>query len=261
ARQLQFPPLAWPRHQLATVRTAIFVYDPLSHNGAERVMAFGNFGNLSEPHDQPTQRNLALKTAAKAARLFLVEGHTRAGLEILRQEAENGNDVPQVYRRMVLLARDMRWRGELQAAAAVLRQAVPLQPKDDFAERELAKTLKASGDRAGAIEAYQRLLKMDPEDAESHYSLATEYEAEATEGGRQGTTSAVGKSQPSVGGPAQKNSPQQSNFQMALAQYSLAEKFSPENTVYSHAYQSLSQKINSTSHSVATHVPRASTNP
>ncbi|MEJ2008105.1 MAG: tetratricopeptide repeat protein [Acidobacteriota bacterium] len=260
-RQLQFPRVAWTHHSLATVRTATFLYDPESHNPAEKVMVFGDLGSLSKPTDQSLESDFDLGNSNIVVGRFMLEGHVRAGLELLRQEVKESKNVPQVYRFLVLLARGLKRKGELKAATAVLNEAVPLQPKDDFGERELAKTLEASGDRAGAIKAYQQLIGMDPDDAEAHYSLATEYEAKAAAEGEQLGDLSTGKAEHNAGSKSQKNQTRQSESQLALTQYSLAAKFNPKNAKYRQAYQTLYEKINHTPPPAAAHDPGASSSP
>jgi len=93
-RQLQFPRVVWTNHSLATVRTATFPYDPESHNPAEKVMVFGDFGSLSKPADQSLESDFDLETSNMVVGRFMLEGHVRAGLELLRQEVKDSKNVP-----------------------------------------------------------------------------------------------------------------------------------------------------------------------
>ncbi len=65
----------------------------------------------------------------------------------------------------LLVARTRAARGDYPAAAAHLRAALALRPTNDL-QRELAAVLEASGDRAAALAAWQKLLpKSDAVDA------------------------------------------------------------------------------------------------
>jgi tetratricopeptide (TPR) repeat protein len=228
-RQLRFQPLAWANHSLATVRTVYFLYDPGAANAGDKVMAIGHPGKLSEPTDTSLESNFNLGLASSAAVSFLIQGHVQAGVQCLAEQANN--DVTELYARMVMIGRQLRYAGDLDAASAVLRKADSLQPKDDFAYRELGETLKAAGDRAGAIQAYQQLLTLDPDDARSHYSLGAEYEA--------------GADQSAGAAPAARKSRKQAAiaFQPALDQYAQAAKLDRANATYRNAFQALYQKV------------------
>ncbi len=242
ALELRFPPIAWSKHKLATVRHALFLYDPGSADPAERIQVFGEPGALREPIDQSQQKVYDITLRNEAASSFILQGHTAAGLEIIRQEAKETKDVPDIYRLMVVFARQLRRQGQLQAAAEILRIAVPLQPKDDFAHRELAETLKAAGDHAAAVSAYQDLIGMDPEDAAAHFALAGEYEAQAAPPG--GVGSSAGTSKGKNGREPRMNRATKQKLDLALAQYALATKLKPENTSYRAAYKALFEKLN-----------------
>jgi len=162
---------------------------------------------------------------------------------------------------MVLLAIGLKRQGELKAATVVLQEAMPLEPKDGFGERELAKILEASGDRAGAIKAYQQLIGMDSDGAEAHYSLATEYEAEATAEGEQSGGLSTGKVEHNAGSKSQNNQTHQSESHLALTQCFLATKFNPKNATYRQADQTLYERINHAPPPAPTHEPQTSSNP
>ncbi|MGH9407635.1 MAG: DUF3857 domain-containing protein, partial [Terriglobia bacterium] len=232
-RELHFPPLAWTGHALATVRSVFFLYDPTSADAARKVIMLGRMGNFSEPTDPASAVVYDAALPNTVAQFFMTEGRLAAGLQVLQQEAKDSKNLPEVYRMMVLLARQLKRTGQLDAAAAVLRQAEPLQPKDDLACRQLAETLSAAGDRAGAVQVYQQLIQLDPEDARAHYSLGADYEAQAGPG-----ESPKAKKRKRRG-----KSPATRGLELALAQYSQAANLDPGNATYRGAFSALYEKI------------------
>lgn len=249
-RELHFPPLTWANHSLATVRTVFFLYDPGAADADEKVMALTHPGNTDDPSDPSLESNFNVALASAAAMYFMIQGHTQAGVRCLEQQAQVAKNVPNLYPNMVAIGRQLRFAGCLDAASAVLRQAELLQPKDDFALRELAETRKADGDRVGAIQAYSQLLELDPEDAASHYALGIEYEAEANKKQTQDLLQDAKRPRSEKrksGKRALKAVGDETQFQQALSQYSQAANLNHGNAAYRNAYQALYQKVYHTS--------------
>lgn len=237
-RLIRFQPIAWNNHSLAMVRGVYFLYDPLASGAKEKVMAISQPGDFDDPTDASQEANFNLSLMTRAASYWAIQGHAQAALQCLAQQSQAGKDIPKLYARMVVMGRQLRFAGDLGASEAMLRQAESVQPKDDFAYRELAETLRAAQDRTGAIQAYQELLALDPDDAASHYSLGAEYEA-ASEQGSSLPDAKKGKRK----GEPHKRGQVDPALQQALEQYSLAANLDHANANYRNAYQTVYEKI------------------
>lgn len=235
--QLRFPPLAWPGHTLKTVRTAQFLYDPAATPG-KRVLASWSFSSPPEVSQPSEQRKVDLGLLVSAIVRFIAEGDIPAAEQLMKQPSPDGARLE--YPLLMAYGKAMRVGGNYQGAAALFRGAAAIQPKIDFAWRELAETLKKTGDVAGSIEAYQKAVNLEPSDAGYHYWLGSEYElaaqAEPLNAGHKHKRKKKrrGKGKPTA----------PSNLDLALAQYAAAAKIEPSNTVYATAYATLYQKIN-----------------
>ncbi|MDE3179374.1 MAG: DUF3857 domain-containing protein [Acidobacteriota bacterium] len=244
ARNAVLPPLRWPGHSLETVRTAIFLYNPDAAGTAEKVRAFWRYGDTRSPQDSSRQAVFDFSTTAAAAAAFMTRGQTEAGVDLLDAAVAQSKNLPEDYGVIMLMSEPLRYQGELQGAAAMQRVAARIQPTDDFAYRKLAETLTAMGDRAGAIQAYQQLLKLDPEDAASHFNLGSDYEKQAATPAF-GSGAERGKVKKQKKGKKNKaNEP--TLLQRALQQYSQAAKLAPDNAAYHAAYARLYEEVHHT---------------
>lgn len=237
-KQLRFPPLAWPGHALKTVRTVEFLYDPAAASG-KRVLASWGFSASPEASEPSEQAKVNLGIFVSAVVRFIAEGDLPAAEQLMKQPAPGG-DVRREYQMLMVFGKLMREGGNYQGAATLFREAARIQPKIDFAWRELAETLKKTGDVAGSIEAYQQAVSLEPADAGYHFSLGAEYELAA----QAESADAVGKHRRKKRKQGKGKEVAPSNLDLALAQYAAASKLEPGNAVYSAAYAALYQKMN-----------------
>lgn len=235
---VHFRPLDVDKNPLATVREVYFLYDAGAPPN-ERVMAFSRPGSFTEPADNSNVTIFNLNLLNQAVAYFMIQGHTHAGLQLLAQNKQGSKE--QIYERMANMGRLLRFSGDLDASATVLRQASALEPKDDFAYRELAETLKAVGDPTAAIQAEQQVLQLDPDDAATHYSLGAEYEVVAGQGAGRSSGVETGKKRNLANAAARTAS--RDSLHQALQQYSLAANLDPANTKYAGAYAALYEKV------------------
>ncbi len=153
APRLQFPVLAWSTHVLKTVRSVIFLYDPEAPAVSGRVMAFWQMGPASKPTDPSRQEDTDFAITATAAECFMVEGQVAAGAQLLARAISSSKSPSTDYRTLMFFALTMKHAGVFEGAAAMLRQAVAAEPKDAFACRELAETLKIDHSAPSALTA------------------------------------------------------------------------------------------------------------
>lgn len=82
---------------------------------------------------------------------------------------------PNLYRTLFQRARIRRQRGQLAEAEADIRRVLEAYPRDRLSLQQLGELSKIKRDFAGAREAFERILQIDPEDAGSHYNLMLIY--------------------------------------------------------------------------------------
>jgi tetratricopeptide (TPR) repeat protein len=241
-RKLHFPPLVWPGHSLNTVRMVFLLYNPNALAAANRQMVFWRFGLVPKPAESPLGPELPVVLALGVARYFCAEGQTSAGIQLIKQAVAASKNSTRDYASILFGGIGFEKAGAFAAAKAVFQLAQSIQPKDDFADRELAETLTLSGDRAGAMQAYQDLLQLEPDDAAAHFALGLDYEAQAAAGLAPPPSTELKKSRHSNRHRAGKKQIR-AEYQSALSQYSLAMNLQPKNSAYSLAYSKLYEKV------------------
>jgi Tfp pilus assembly protein PilF len=82
---------------------------------------------------------------------------------------------PNLHRALFQRARIRRQRGQLVEAEADIRRVLEAYPRDRLSLQQLGELSKIKRDFAGAREAFERILQIDPEDAGSHYNLMLVY--------------------------------------------------------------------------------------
>jgi Tfp pilus assembly protein PilF len=82
---------------------------------------------------------------------------------------------PNLHRALFQRARIRRQRGQLAEAEADIRRLLEAFPRDRLSLQQLGELSKIKRDFAGAREAFERILQIDPEDAGSHYNLMLIY--------------------------------------------------------------------------------------
>jgi Tfp pilus assembly protein PilF len=82
---------------------------------------------------------------------------------------------PNLHRALFQRARIRRQRGQLAEAEADIRRVLEAFPRDRLSLQQLGELSKIKRDFAGAREAFERILQIDPEDASSHYNLMLIY--------------------------------------------------------------------------------------
>jgi DNA-binding SARP family transcriptional activator/pimeloyl-ACP methyl ester carboxylesterase len=121
-------------------------------------------------------------------------GDVEAALELCAEELLTGLEDDWVYERRDELrqrlsealdrrAGELEAAGELQAAARLTRRQTKLDPLAEGPHRELVRLLAASGDRAGALAAYEKLAERLREQLRTVPSPATRELAEAVRSG------------------------------------------------------------------------------
>ncbi len=241
-RRLHFPPLAWPGHSLNTVRVVLFLYNPNSPAAADREMVFWRYGLIPEPPEASLGPELPVILAVAAARYFCAEGQAGAGIQLIHQELATSKNPSRDYSMLMLAGITLRREDDFDGAKAVFQLAQSIQPKDDFPDRELAETLTEAGERPEAIQAYQGLLQIAPDDAAAHFALGSDYEAQAAAG--LAPPIAAGSS-PAKRGRRRRASKKElrAEYESALSQYSLARNLEPQNAAYNTAYAKLYERV------------------
>ncbi|HVF57326.1 MAG TPA: tetratricopeptide repeat protein, partial [Pyrinomonadaceae bacterium] len=82
---------------------------------------------------------------------------------------------PNLHRALFQRARIRTRRGQLQDAEADIRRVLADFPRDRLSLQQLGELSKIKRDFAGAREAYERILQIDPEDSGAHYNLMLVY--------------------------------------------------------------------------------------
>lgn len=82
---------------------------------------------------------------------------------------------PNLHRALFQRARIRRQRGQLAEAESDIRRVLEAFPRDRLSLQQLGELSKIKRDFAGARDAFERILKIDPEDASSHYNLMLVY--------------------------------------------------------------------------------------
>jgi tetratricopeptide (TPR) repeat protein len=66
-------------------------------------------------------------------------------------------------------------RGQLEQAEASIRKVLSVYPRDRISLQQLGELCKIKRDYVGALECFEKILKIDPEDLGSHYNLMLVY--------------------------------------------------------------------------------------
>jgi tetratricopeptide (TPR) repeat protein len=82
---------------------------------------------------------------------------------------------PNLHRALFQRARIRVKRGQLAEAEADIRRVLEAFPRDRLSLQQLGELSKIKRDLEGAREAYERILRIDPEDSGSHYNLMLIY--------------------------------------------------------------------------------------
>jgi tetratricopeptide (TPR) repeat protein len=139
--------------------------------------AFRAFGDPRSAR-APLEKAVALAPNFAAARVnlgavLLQLGESDAAVHLDRAIVLLGR-APDAAEPLYLRAKIEADRGEPEKAAADLRQALDLRPDFPEAWSDLGETRKTLRDDAGALDAFERAVKLAPEDAVAQYRLASE---------------------------------------------------------------------------------------
>ncbi len=91
-------------------------------------------------------------------------------------------------------------QGNWTAAAASLKEAVALNPKDDAAFNNLGTALAAQGDYDQAINAFQSAIQANPGNIDAHYNLGSAYLQTGNKQGVLGQYAVLGNLDPALAG-------------------------------------------------------------
>jgi tetratricopeptide (TPR) repeat protein len=82
---------------------------------------------------------------------------------------------PENMRALFQQARIFVKRGQLEQAEASIRKVLSVYPRDRISLQQLGELCKIKRDYVGALECFEKILKIDPEDLGSHYNLMLIY--------------------------------------------------------------------------------------
>jgi len=82
---------------------------------------------------------------------------------------------PENLRAVFQQARIFSKRGQLEQAEANIRKVLATYPRDRMSLQQLGELCKIKRDYSGALEYYEKILKIDPEDLGAHYNLMLVY--------------------------------------------------------------------------------------
>ncbi len=82
---------------------------------------------------------------------------------------------PNLARALFQQARIFEKRGQLDQAETNIRQVLAMFPRDRISLQQLGELCKIKRDYAGALECFQKILAIDPEDTGAHYNLMLVY--------------------------------------------------------------------------------------
>ena len=120
----------------------------------------------------------------------------------------------------------------------MFRHAIQSQPEDVKCHRLLAETLVQKGDRAAAIVEYQELVKLEPDNAESHFVLGAQLEARGATAGYARDDFAERPGSLALPKTAR------ADYHAAFEQYQLAHQLAPQNAAYTEAYERMKSRLN-----------------
>lgn len=105
------------------------------------------------------------------SQLYLEEGRPQDAISVL-QDAANSSDDPTLYD---LLGNAYSKAGDNEKAEAAYSRAVALDPDEARHRQGLAKAMLADNNFQGALEQYQKLSQMQPEDAQNYLRISQIY--------------------------------------------------------------------------------------
>jgi tetratricopeptide (TPR) repeat protein len=82
---------------------------------------------------------------------------------------------PTLARALFQQARIFEKRGQLDQAEANIRQILGMFPRDRLSLQKLGELCKIKRDYEGALDCFQKILAIDPEDTGAHYNLMLIY--------------------------------------------------------------------------------------
>lgn len=219
ARTLHLPAITWPGGVLPTLRSIIFIYRPPTMASTEkRVKATWGVG-------ENPPGNITLITpdgehvVSVPADLALRSGEQDSGGDPSDQKSTPA--LPEFMDLIKEGARLMSSRN-IEGAIARFREAVQSEPNCGGCHQLLAEALMQKGDRSAAIAEYKELVRIEPDNAEHHFTLGAQLEAQGAS---------------KMAGAARKN------YEAALEQYRLAHELDQENKSYKEAYARLRRRL------------------
>jgi Flp pilus assembly protein TadD len=106
-------------------------------------------------------------------RARLQEGDMTAAETILRRALQVSPDLAKTH---FFLGTALKGLGEYDEALSHLRSAATLYPRDRVVLNQLGRVLFLKRDFKAAVEAFGRVLAIDPEDLQAHYNLMLCYQ-------------------------------------------------------------------------------------
>lgn len=219
ALTLQLPAITWPGGALPTLRSISFIYRPPSMVSAEKRVKV-MWGLADHPPG-----NVTLITpdgehmVSVPAELALGSGgQTDAG------DAPDQAATAVMPEFMELIQQGTRLMSSrnVEGAIAKFREAVQSEPNCGGCHQLLAEALMQKGDRSAAIRELKELVRIEPDNADHHFTLGAQLEAQEAS---------------KMPGAARKN------YEAALEQYRIAHKMAPNNASYKEAYQRLQRRL------------------
>ena len=102
------------------------------------------------------------------ARARLREGDTRGAQEPLEKALEI---VPNLPKAQFFYAMTLKAEGQYEDALDYLRRAAEAYPRDRVVRNQIGRILFLQRDYTEAVEEFQKVLAVDPEDLQAHYNL------------------------------------------------------------------------------------------
>src|SRR5579859_4988799 len=242
ARHLRLPPIAWPGHALQTIRTITFLYRPPSLKSPEkRVKAWWNLGTAPPGYitvispDEEHVFSVTRLLAAQWGKLFSSGANSDKTIPPLTHRSSDYTDS---------LAEGVALRRgrNLEGAISKFRDAIQADPNCVPCHGMLADTYAQKGDRASAIAEYKEVVRIEPDNPDSHFMLGVQFEAD-------GATKAYAnyhfdpKSRTNRPGSSTLSKTARADYESALEQYRLAHQLVPDNPNYKEAYDRLAKKL------------------
>lgn len=238
ARKLRLPAIAWPGHALATLRSIGFLYLPPSMKSSEkRVKAWWGLG-------KPPAGNVSL-ASADGNHLISVPARLVQGVGNSASQGTNASFVrpsPPDYLTAMQQGAMLRQEKNLDGAITSFRKAISAEPSCAACHRVLADTLAQGGYRALAIAEYKEVVRLEPDNADSHFMLGAQLEAE---GATRANSGYHFDPKSRVGRPASSTLPKsaRTQYEAALMQYKLAYQLAPDNKSYADACERLAREL------------------